>query len=286
MQQVTGLVPPIVTPLIDGRLDLQSLHRMLDELAGHVAGVLVGGSVGEVASLTVEERITLMREAAAHLDGQGCLAVSIADNSIENSRRLSEAAAAVDADLLVVSAPNYYTNDRSMLVRYFGLMSRLASTDLCLYDNPVATHTRLSVEDIRALVEAARNLSHIKVTDRSLDKVEALCRDTSLVVLSGDDAVLWHQLLQGARGAMVALPLVYPAETDAFYQRFQACQREEAAVEYRRMTHFIHAALGADDYVPVLKAVLHHKGVLSSEEARPPLVGLSRERYREVMESL
>ena len=64
MTRLTGLVPPIATPFRDGSLDLPSFARQIDYLAGHVDGYLVGGSVGEVASLTLEERATLMREAA------------------------------------------------------------------------------------------------------------------------------------------------------------------------------------------------------------------------------
>jgi dihydrodipicolinate synthase/N-acetylneuraminate lyase len=44
---VQGLLPPIPTPFADGRLDVRSLHTMLDHIGPHVDGVLVGGSVGE-----------------------------------------------------------------------------------------------------------------------------------------------------------------------------------------------------------------------------------------------
>ena len=94
--RVTGLVPPIATPLLDGKLDLDSLRRLLDDLADHVSGVLIEGSVGEAASLTLEERITVMREVDPGLDRDSkFLAVSITDNSIEYSRELALAAGEV-----------------------------------------------------------------------------------------------------------------------------------------------------------------------------------------------
>jgi dihydrodipicolinate synthase/N-acetylneuraminate lyase len=46
--RLTGLVPPIATPFRGGSLDLASFARLIDHLAGHVSGYLVGGSVGEV----------------------------------------------------------------------------------------------------------------------------------------------------------------------------------------------------------------------------------------------
>jgi 4-hydroxy-tetrahydrodipicolinate synthase len=284
--KVTGFVPPIATPFLDGALDLDSLKRLLEDLAGTVSGVLVGGSVGETASLTVEERIRLMREVAAQVDGDLALAVSIADNSIENSRRLSEAAAEVGAELLVVSCPNYYANDGAMLEAYFAQLSELASADLCLYDNPIASHTILTVADIKTLADAAPRLTHIKVTDTALDKVEALRRETSLVVHSGDDVVLWHQLTRGAEGAMVALPMIYPQRAAGLWRAFSSGDLDAAYAEYRQVTNFIHVALGAPDYVAVIKTVLHARGIIASPEVRLPLVGLTAQRREEILASL
>ncbi len=212
--RVTGFVPPIATPLLDGRLDLPSLERQLDDLAEHVAGYLVGGSVGEVASLTLEERETLMRTCAAR-GATHRLAMSISDNCFEHSRRLAGTAGEAGADLVMVSCPNYFTNGRAMLVDYFGRLGEIVPTDICLYDNPLASNTSLTIEDIAAIADAVPRVSHIKVTDLALEKVAALREATSLVVLAGDDAVLWNQLDRGAEGAMVALPLIYPGSRAA-----------------------------------------------------------------------
>ena len=75
----------------DGALDLASLARLIDYLAEHVSGYLVGGSVGEVPSLTLEERVdaSCARRRGGVPAGHS-LAVSISDNAIVNSRRLSE----------------------------------------------------------------------------------------------------------------------------------------------------------------------------------------------------
>jgi 4-hydroxy-tetrahydrodipicolinate synthase len=284
-KKVTGFVPPVATPFRSGRLDIDSLKRMLEYIAGSVSGVLLGGSVGETASLTIEERVTLMREAAAHSDGQ-FLAVSISDNVMEHSRRLSDAAGEVGADLLMVSCPNYYTNDRGMLEAYFAALSEFASADLCLYDNPIASHTTLSVDDIVALTKAAPRLTHIKVTDTAIEKVDAIRSRTSLVVHSGDDAVLWHQLTRGAEGAMVALPMIYPEHAADLWKAFAAGDLEAASATYRQVTNFIHISLGAPDYVAVIKTVLHHRGVIASPEVRLPLTPLAGRRLEEVISSL
>jgi len=269
--------------LRNGSIDLDSFRRLLDDLAGNVAGVVVGGSVGEGPSLAIEERVLLYRAAAEHWRGVGALVLSISDNSIEHTRRLAAVAGELRADLVLVSLPTYFTNDRTMMQAYIGAVSEFAPTGLCLYDNPTATHTTLSIEDIRAMADAAPRLTSIKVTDPALGKVEALVRHTTLRVFTGDDVVLWLQLCRGACGAMVALPMIFPDRVSAFWRAYAAGDDVSAQQHYRTMSSFIHVALGAPDYVSVIKAVLHHRGVIASPEVRLPLVTLSPRRLNEVL---
>ena len=284
--RVTGFLPPIATPLLDGKLDIPSLHRQLDYIADHVSGYLVGGSVGEVASLTIEERQLLMRECADHSGATHRLAVSISDTCIDNSLRLAETAAEIGADLVMVSSPNYFTNSRDMLVEYYGAIGGGCPVEICLYDNPIQSHTQLSIADLQAIAAAVPSLTHIKVTDTAVEKVAAVRAATDLVTLAGDDAVLWHQLDRGAEGGMVALPLIYPEIASDVWSALQRGDREGAYVRYNDCTRFMHIAFGSSDFVAVVKMVLHHHGVIASTEMRLPLIPPPAHRCAEILAAL
>jgi 4-hydroxy-tetrahydrodipicolinate synthase len=284
--RLTGFVPPIATPFRGGELDLPSFARLIEHLADHVSGYLVGGSVGEVASLTLDERAALMREAARCRPAGHSLAVSISDNSIVNSRRLSEVAGEAGADMLMVSCPNYFGNSLEMLIEYFGAVGEFASADICLYDNPVASHTVLSATDVALIAEAVPRITHVKVTDTAIDKVAALRAATALVILAGDDAVIWNQLVRGVDGAMVALPMVAPEVAAELWRAYERGALDDAFAAYRRVAPFLHSSLGAPDYVGVIKTVLQHRGVIDSAELRLPLVPLSAARRAEVLAAL
>ena len=212
--------------------------------------------------------------------------MSISDNCFEHSRRLAGTAGEAGADLVMVSCPNYFTNGRAMLVDYFGRLGEIVPTDICLYDNPLASNTSLTIEDIAAIADAVPRVSHIKVTDLALEKVAALREATSLVVLAGDDAVLWNQLDRGAEGAMVALPLIYPRVASGVWSALQAGDRDAALATYATATRFLHVALGASDFVAVIKAVLHHRGVIASPEVRTPLLPPTARRQAEILGAL
>jgi 4-hydroxy-tetrahydrodipicolinate synthase len=281
--RVTGFVPPIATPFLDGALDLESLARLMDHLSEHVSGYLVGGSVGEVPSLTLDERATLMRTAAVQRPSGHFLAVSISDNAIGNTRVLSEIAGEVGADVVMLSCPNYYANDLQMLIEYFGAVGDFASADICLYDNPLASHTALSVADIKVIADAVPRLTHIKVTDTAIGKVASLREATDLVIRAGDDAVLWNQLTRGVDAAMVALPMIAPESAARLWSAYERRAMDDAFAAYARAAPFLHSSLGAADYVGVIKAVLHHRRVIQSAEVRLPLVALSAARVAEVI---
>lgn len=283
---LTGWVPPIVTPFVDGRLDLESLRRVVDYLAPVVSGYLVGGSVGEHPSLSLDERITLIGAVAAYKQPGHTLAASVSDNSIENSLTLARAAQDAGADLLVVSSPNYYANTVPMVCAYLRDVAAGASVDLCLYDNPLATKTLFSVADLVAIARAVPRLTHIKVTDLAPEKVTRLREQTSLTVLGGEDAVLWRMLRRGAQGAMVALPMIYPQAAQAIWAAIQERRWADAEAAYRPCSHFLHVALGAADYVQVIKEVLYERGVIGSAQTRVPLLTLDAERRAEVLASL
>ena len=56
---LAGSLPVIPTPFYEGRIDYESLDRLLAFLQPHLEGYTIGGSTGESVSLTLEERIEL-----------------------------------------------------------------------------------------------------------------------------------------------------------------------------------------------------------------------------------
>ena len=267
----------------DGRVDLDSLKRMLDYLFDSIDGVLIGGSTGEAASLSTEEREDVIRAVATHLRGEKALVVSVADNSLVNSHRLSDVAGECSADLLVLSCPNYFELDHEMLQAYFGAVAQFASADICLYDNPVASKIALSVQDVINLLDVSVRMTHIEVTDTALGKVAAIhSASEAVTILAGEDSVLWHQLVGGAEGTMTVIAMIYPTTSRRMWAEFSAGRFDNAYEIYKRLTHFIHCAINAQDYPAVVKTVLYDEGVLASPEVRLPLLSLSKERMAEV----
>jgi dihydrodipicolinate synthase/N-acetylneuraminate lyase len=285
-RQIEGFIPPIATPMKDGKVDIASLERLVDYLSPHVQGFLVGGSVGENPSLTREERFLIAETVSRRKRPEHILAISVADNSLPNCAEYAAVASRLGADIAVVLCPTYYANNRQMLCSFVAAVADASDIPLCLYDNPQASGVQLSVEDILAMHQAAPRLEHVKVTDPDSEKVAALKKRSDMVVHGGDDIVLWHMLARGAEGAMVALPMIYPEESSTFWREWSEGDRTVARTYYSRFAPFIHMAVGGPDYVQVIKAVLHHRGVIDTPEVRVPLLPLDERRQAEILAAL
>ena len=106
---LSGIVPPLVTPLADNEtLDVESLERLIEHLiAGGVHGLFVLGTTGEEQSLSYAVRKQMIRESCRINHGRLPLLACITDTSIVESIKLAHVAADCGADG-VVSAPPYY----------------------------------------------------------------------------------------------------------------------------------------------------------------------------------
>ena len=125
-----------------------------------------------------------MRAAAGHAAGTKRLACSISDNCLEHSGGCRKSAAELGADLVMVSCPNYFTNDLDMLIDYFGALAEYRAIDICLYDNPIASNTqRYGGRHPRDRRRSATD--HARQGHRtSIEKVVALREQTALVLHS------------------------------------------------------------------------------------------------------
>lgn len=89
-----GLVNIAVTPFRpDGAVDAPALRAHLDRILGAgYDGVLVGGTYGEFATLSVDERLALFEVAAGHVAGRVPLLLCAAAADVPAARRLARAA--------------------------------------------------------------------------------------------------------------------------------------------------------------------------------------------------
>ena len=220
----------IPTPFRDNRIDFDSLLRLFDHLFPELEGYTICGSTGEAPSLTIDERLELMKFAARNTPSSKTIAVGLTHTSLEDITRLARSAQELGIHAGLVPCPYYFPNTFPMVLEFFRALDRASSLELVLYDNPVYTKTWLSADQLLVMVDACQHLKSVKLTDHALDKIPVL-KQHGVTVFSGDDVVAFRSLMLGVDGSMIIAPAVFPAA----YQETVRLLREGKTAESLRV---------------------------------------------------
>jgi len=139
-----GIVPPLVTPLLDNNtLDILGLERLIEHvIAGGVHGIFILGTTGEAQSLSFDLRADMIKQTSRILKKRLPLLVGISDTSLADSVKLSNVAAECDADAVVSAPPYYFAAGQNELIEFYEALILQLKLPIYLYNMP--THTKVS----------------------------------------------------------------------------------------------------------------------------------------------
>ena len=279
---ITGSIPVIPTPFFENRIDFSSLERLFSHIFPDLEGYTLCGSTGEVASLSLNERIELVQFAVQHTPPGKQIIVGLANTNLAEMITLAKVLSDLGVAGALVPAPYYFPNNFQMILEFFRELDRCSDVPLIFYDNPLYTKTWLRAEELITLVEACPHFKGVKLTDHDLSKIPIL-QKSGIPVFSGDDVVAFRSLLLGVAGSMIIAPSVFPAAYQEVVRLVASNDQSRALGLFaQRILPFIHL-FGPGDEVPVTKAVFKELGVFRSDELRLPLLPCSKERLKEVM---
>ena len=270
-----GVYAAVVTPFdVDGRVLVDALQghlRHLERKGCH--GVLVCGTTGEAASLSVEERIAVF-EAASRTGTKLRLLAGTGAASLEDAVRLTHAAFDGGADAVVVIPPyfNRESSDDGLFLFYEDLVKRAVPADgrLMLYHNPVTTITSISFDLIRRLCDRfPEQVAGIKDSGSDLEHSRQLNHYfPNLCVLVGDDRHLAANLEAGGAGAITGLGNLFADLLSDIYRFHHA--GESTAAGQQRLDH-AHGLFNGIPRIAGTKAILAAGRVIPADAVRPPL---------------
>jgi 4-hydroxy-tetrahydrodipicolinate synthase len=279
---LSGTLPVLPTPFLAGKIDFDSLSRLFDFIFPALDGYTLGGSTGEAVSMTIDERLELMRFAAKNTPVGKKIVVGLTHTNLEDCKVLAREASELGIQAGLIPAPYYFPNSFDMVREFLRALDGASDLDLVYYHNPVFTKTVLTSADILRLTAACSHLKAVKMTDHDLEKITAL-RERGISVFAGDDIVAFRSLLLGVDGSMIIAPAVLPT---AYQSTVGLIAQNDAEGALRLFSEcilpFIHL-FGPGDEIPVTKAIYYHLGVFASGELRLPLLPPTPERFKQVL---
>lgn len=285
--RLSGVVPPIVTPLTqDRQLDVESLERVIERLiAAGVDGLFALGSTGEVAFCTDEMRKQVLTEAVRIVGGRVPLLAGIIDT--QTPRVLSQLKTAQDAgvDGVVATAPFYAITHAAQIRRHFEIIAAHARVPLYAYDIPVCVHTKL---DPTMLVDLGRRGVIAGVKDSSGDDISfrrlSLANRAAgepLTLLTGHEFVVDGAYLSGAHGSVPGLGNVDPEGYVRLHRAYLAGDWDTVRSEQDRLAALMEICLspkgisGWGAGVGAFKTALMLLGVIATNQVPEPFDALA-----------
>lgn len=165
---LTGIVPPLVTPLDDrDTIDRPGTERLLEHvIAGGVSGVFILGSTGEGPSLSYRLRREFIRLTCRIVNGRVPVLVGVTDTAFVESIELAAVAKEAGAAAAVLTTPYYFPAGQTELTLYIDHVVEEISLPLMLYNMPSLTKIWLEIGTLRGL---ARHDKIVGVKDSSGD---------------------------------------------------------------------------------------------------------------------
>ena len=282
-----GVFPALTTKFTaTDELDLPLFEKNLQaQLAAGVAGIILGGTLGEASVLTTEEKEVLVKFAIEKVGGAVPVVINIAEGSTKEAQKQAKLARDWGAQGLMILPPMRYKTDHRETVTYFKAIADWTDLPIMIYNNPVDYKTDVTLDMFDDL-QACKNITAVKESTRDVTNVTRMKNrfGDRFKILCGVDTLAMEELCLGADGWVAGLVCAFPAETVAIYKLVKEGKIAEATKIYRW-------------FMPLLELDIHPKLVqyiklaetqagIGSENVRPPrliLEGQERERVLKVI---
>lgn len=283
-----GSYPPVITPFRNGKVDFDKYAELVErQVTEGSHGILVTGTTAEPSSLTIEERVELVRVAVETVRGRIPVVAATGSQSFAETAELTERAEKAGADALLIVTPYYIKPPQAGLVEYFVAIGKRTDLPLMIYHIPGRAAVSVAPATVEKIGERLHNLVGVKHAVNDLEFLtEILVRmGQEFRVFCGLEALSMPMLAVGAAGLMNAVGNLAPARVAAMCNEV-----EKGNLEAARRLHFelfeLNQAIFLDTNPIPLKYMMARMGLLETPELRLPLVPLDEERGRRLDELL
>jgi 4-hydroxy-tetrahydrodipicolinate synthase len=267
---------PLVTPFRDGDLDEASLRRLVRHYGTQpIDGLILAATTGEGLTLDDDETARLVRVVVAELGGRLPVCLGLSGSDTRKLTKALERTAAWPVEGYLIACPYYTRPSQEGLFRHFATLARDSDKPIMIYNIPYRTGVNMGNETLLRLA-ALPNIVGLK--DCCADAAQSFdllrTRPPGFAVLTGEDALFYSALTQGADGGILAAAHV---ETRLFARVHNAVRggNHSAALAVWRDLVDLPRLLFTEPSPAPIKHWLWRAGLLHSPEVRLPMTEIS-----------
>ena len=298
MKKLTGLIPPMVTPLnAKRRLDKKGTKNMVNHLLkGGVDGIFLLGTTGEGPHLSYAIREELVKTVCRLVKGRVPVLVGITETDMDDAVAFASKCKAYGAAAVVAAPPYYFKLTQAECVAWFTEMADRLSLPLVVYDMPAHTDTVIEPATIAKLaahpnvIAMKDSSSVIALFNKFRVALEPYAEKFSLFM--GPDEAMGEAVLLGADGGVCTGANLWPAQFKAMYLAAKAGDAEKVRRLQRFTTTSSYLLYGLGQgqigFLKGVKCALAEMGLIQNVLAVPftPFEGAERKKVKAALTAL
>jgi 1-pyrroline-4-hydroxy-2-carboxylate deaminase len=269
-----GVMPAITTCFkSDAQIDHGFMTAHVQWLvANGCTGVVALGSLGEGATLSFEEKVSILSNVAKALHGKAPVVAAISSLTTAESVSLAKAARDAGCQGLMVLPPYVYKGDWREMKAHVAAVFQATPLSCMLYNNPIAYGTDFLPEQIQELAGEFANFHSVKESSadvRRVSAIRALVGDRLAIFVGVDDAIL-EAISVGATGWIAGLVNALPRESVDLFNYGIEGKSAEAFELYRWFLPLLRLDT-VPKFVQLIKLVQEELGVGNADVRAPKL---------------
>ena len=287
--QWKGVMPAVTTKFNEtDQLDFEAFEvNIKAQIDAGVHGIILGGTLGEASTLTLEEKRALVRKTVSLVDGKVPVIINIAEQSTRAALEMAQLAEEDGASGLMMLPPMRYKADNRETVTYFKKVAQSTVLPIMIYNNPVDYGIEVTLDMFEELLASCDNIQAVKESTRDISNINRIRNrfGDRLAILCGVDTLALESLLIGADGWVAGLVCAFPAETVAIYELAKAGRVEEAIRIYRWFLPLLELDINTKLVQNIkLAEVATGIGTENVREPRLPLAGEERKKVLAIID--
>lgn len=278
----------LVTPFTaTGEVDYAALDRLVDYvIEGGVDYLVVMGTTGETPTLTMPERVAVLRAVKARNAGRLPLVVGVGGNDTARVVELIDQTNLDGVDAILSVTPFYNKPSQRGLFEHYKYIAERSPRPIILYNVPGRTGVNMEAATTLRIARECPNVVAIKEASGDLEQIGRVIEGApeGFLVISGDDSLALPIMKDGGVGVISVAANAFPR----YFAELIGEQARGGSAENDRKFEAIRPTikmLFAEGNPPGVKAALATKGVIKNY-LRLPLVPVTDELYGQIESSV
>ena len=285
MLKFDGVFSVVPTPFFpDGRIDFESLNRVIDLFVGaRVNGLTALGVTSETVRLSDVERDHVLERVIQQVGGKIPVVAGTTAAGTLACIEYSRSAARFGADAIMVSPPRMPKLNSEAVVRHYKTLADAVDLPIVIQDYPVVSGYAMEPSLLVRITREVPQAKAIKLEDpptpykiaRIIEQSEGI----PLSILGGLGGMyLLEELMAGAGGAMTGF--AYPEMLLEVVRHFRATDFQKAADAFYRYVPLMRFEFQEGVGMAIRKEILRRRGAFTHAALRAPATPLDEQTSR------